>query len=136
MYYSITNDLKNNETLRPWDCESNPVKRTKEEYPYSYSNHLQWVKDADICYITEMPKDVLTVYSDRLWSWDHKKYDECCEMVWGNIGQYFHAREPERIEKFLSLYFNCAIELLKIGEECNQSSGYPLWVFWYRQIKQ
>ncbi len=115
------------------DCNGNPVERGMLEHPYTYTDHLIWVKDG--VYITMLPKNHSVVYSDRLWQWDHNKFDSCCQKIWKNEGQYFDNRKPEDIEKFLSLYFNVEIELLKIGQVCNQNSGYPLWIFFYRQNK-
>jgi hypothetical protein len=112
------------------DCGGNPVKKTKDEYPYSYDLFLQWVKSG--IYI-KSEKGCHAVYSDRLFQWDNKKYDRCCKEVWNNQGQYFNCREASDIEKFLRLYYDDPkLELVKIGEGCNVSTGYPYWVFWYK----
>lgn len=111
------------------DCNGNPVQRSKDEWPYSYSDHLVWFKDSK--YIKKLPKSCSTIYSDRLYQWDHTKYNKCCKEVWNNEGQYFNNRDPKDIEKFLSLYYDRPIELLKIGECCNVSSGYPIWIFFF-----
>lgn len=101
-----------------------PIKRTKNEYPYSYDPFLIWKGDYH--------KGVgSVVYSDRLMQWDYKKFNKCCKKVWGNEGQLFYNRKPEDIEKFLSLYWNKEIKLTAIEEGCNVSNGYPIWIFYY-----
>lgn len=107
------------------DLNGNPVKRTKEEYPYNYDSYVVWKGD-----YTENTDGC--VYSDRLFQWDWEKYNRCCEEVWGNQGQYFNNRMPEDIEKFLSLYIGKKIKLTAIMEGCNWSNGYPVWVFCYK----
>lgn len=107
------------------DLDGNPVKKTKDEYPYSYDPYVVWKGDYDKEKISNV------VYSDRLWEWDSKKYNECCQEVWNNHGQYFYNREPEDIERFLSKYFRRNIKLTVILEGCNVSNGYPVWVFYY-----
>lgn len=72
-----------------------------------------------------------TVYSDRLYQWDSKKYNECCEKVWHNHGQYFDSRKPDEIERFLSLYYDRDITLVSIYEYENASNGFPYWRFDY-----
>lgn len=106
------------------DLDGNPVKRTKEEYPYSYDAYVVWKKDY-------RKGKGNAVYSDRLLQWDYDKYNKYSKEVWNNEGQYFNDRRPEDIEKFLSLYFGKNIKLTVIMEGCNVSNGYPYWVFFY-----
>ena len=110
---------------RYMDLQGNPIKRTPTSHPYNYDEYVIW-KDAnfnvDIC-------DV--VYSDRLYQWDSQKYNMCSQEVFQNQGQYFSKREPNKIEKFLSLYFGKSIKLKAITQGCNQATGYPYWVFFY-----
>ncbi len=71
-------------------------------------------------------------YSDRLMQFDYDKFNRCCKEVWDNEGQYFdlNSRSPEQIERFLQLYYeDDEIKLIDIIEECNASSGYPVWCF-------
>ena len=72
-----------------------------------------------------------SVYSDRLYQWNAKKFNECCNIVWNNSRQYFSNRTPEEIEKFLSLYFTKEIKLVAIYEYENASNGFPYWRFDY-----
>lgn len=73
-----------------------------------------------------------SVYSDRLWQWDHEKYNRCCREVWGNEGQSFYGRSPEDIEKFLRLYLERNdVILCRILQDENHSDGFPYWRFDY-----
>jgi hypothetical protein len=100
----------------------------KIEHPYTYKPFLMWGnKDKDARYITD--------YSDRLYQQDWKKYNKCCQEVFGNQGQYFDERDPKLTEKFLCLFYEKQVKLCWIEEHCNVSNGYPLWLFGCRDIK-
>lgn len=48
----------------------------------------------------------------------------------GNEGDYWYNRDPNRIEEFLKEYFNKPnLKLIFIMEYCNASDGYPVWRF-------
>jgi hypothetical protein len=108
------------------DYEGNPVKRTKKDYPYSY--------DPYVIYRNGKNSDVTdSVYSDRLFQWDPKLYNELSEKHFGNKGQFFSNRNIESIEKFLADYLNFKdLKLIVLMEGANFSSGYPYWVFFFR----
>lgn len=110
-----------------YDIYGHPVQKTKDEYPYSYDTFVIWKKEY-------RKNKSQTVYSDRLKQWDAEKYNNCCQTVWDNHGQYFDRRTPEEIERFLSLYLEKRIKLTAITQGCNVSSGYPYWVFYYEDI--
>jgi hypothetical protein len=127
--YYFNNPYVNRNGISP---DGGKISRTKDEYPYSYSEFLVWVKKQE--YIKK--PECGGYYSDRLFQWDHKKYDKCCREVWGNEGQHFDSREPKDIENFLRLYNDDPeLELRKISEGCNVGNGYPYWVFWYKSGK-
>lgn len=105
-----------------------PVKRTRDEYPYSYDSFVVWKGDYK-------KGESNTVDSDRLRMWDSEKYDKCSMEVWNSRSSYFDEREPEEIERFLSLYLDMSIKLTAIVENCNASNGYPYWSFYYELIK-
>lgn len=110
------------------DINGNPIKRTPSTHPYNYDEYVVWKeKGCDI-------KNSSAVYSDRLYQWDSKKFNECCEKV-GQIGQYFHSTSRPKIQEFLSLYFEKEIKLTAIIQGCNQSSGFPYWVFCYEEVE-
>lgn len=105
--------------------------RTKESNPYSYDPLLQWRK------YDRTPVNASAVYSDRLAQWDHNKYRSLVDKHFTGAGDdrggdYFHSRSPQRIEAFLRDYNdNQDLELVRIEEHCNWSSGYPVWAFFY-----
>lgn len=78
-----------------------------------------------------------SVYSDRMFGWDHEKYNECCRKVWGDEGQLFYDdRRPEEVERFLRLYTgDDTLVLCRIIRYENQSTGYPYWRFDYKTDK-
>jgi hypothetical protein len=96
--------------------------RTKEEWPYSYSSYFLWGSAEKGCEV---------VYSDRLAQWDSEKSkaalaavaDENCRYgYWSTAGT----------SKYLTAYFGKPIEAVAVAEGCNVSSGYPYWIFWFR----
>lgn len=111
------------------DLDDNPIKRTPYECPYEFDEYLIW-KDENFD-----KEKYSAVYSDRLWQWDYEKYNRCCQEVFKNQGQRFDEREPEEIERFLSMYFGNEIKLLAIMKGCNVNSGFPYWIFLYEQIE-
>lgn len=74
-------------------------------------------------------ENISTVYSDRMFGWDANKFNECCERVFGNTGQYFFERKKEDIDRFLSLYFGKEVKTFLIASVENRSNGYPTWRF-------
>ena len=86
--------------------------------PYIYNNGIE-------------PND--TVYSDRLFQWDSKKYNKLCKKHFGDESQYWSNREPQKIESFLRDYIgNKKIILCRIEQQENKSTGYPLWRIDYK----
>lgn len=111
------------------DLDGKSVKRTKDEYRYSYDPYVMWKGDYK-------KNSGNVVYSDRLYQWNSEKYNECYQKVWGNKGQQFYNRSSEDIQKFLSLYFDKEIKLTVVMEGCNVSNGFPYWVFFFEDIKE
>jgi hypothetical protein len=70
-----------------------------------------------------------TAYSDRLYRENPKKHDELCQKYFGNQGQYWANRKPEKIQDFLSEFIGKSIFLCRVEDLENQSSGYPYWRF-------
>lgn len=113
------------------DLNGNIVKRTPFTHPYNYDEFVEWKKEGN----NDIEKES-AVYSDRLWEWDHEKYNKCCQKVFGDNRQYFNSSNPDEIEKFLSLYFEKEVTLIAIVKGCNQSSGFPYWIFFYKETGQ
>jgi len=77
-------------------------------------------------------KSTDTVYSDRLYQWDPEKYNELCKKHFGNMGQYWSNRKPKLIEAFLCDYIGKPVTLTKVELTENVSTGYPIWIFFYK----
>ena len=108
------------------DLEGNPISKTPSTNPYNYEEF--------VLYKSELYKEGQHAdYSDRLWEYDHKHFEDCAEKVWGNHGQYFgeRASNPEKIEEFLTLYNRKPTTLTAIVQGCNVGNGYPYWIFFY-----
>ena len=69
-----------------------------------------------------------TIYTDRLLQWDFAKHDELCDKHFGNAGQYWDNREPEKIEAFLRDWCDDQkLTLVQVTEYCNVANGFPTW---------
>lgn len=101
--------------------------RTKEDWPYSYTDHFLWGDARSI-------KGAKAVYSDRLSQWSAEKEALALKAVEGEDGRYGHWGWLAT-SKYLSVYFGKPIRAVAVAEGCNQSSGYPYWVFWYKESK-
>lgn len=105
------------------DLDGRPVHRTKEDFPYSYDGFVIWRAG-------ENSEIKSCVYSDRLYQQDYKKFNKLCKKHFGDEGQYFDRRNPEKTEEFLRDWFDKPnLRLIVIMQWCNASSGYPLWSF-------
>lgn len=108
--------------------------KNKQEYPYSYDEFLQWEKKLGDFKGYGTDKEIHGLYSDRLFQWDPKKYNQICRDVFDNEGQYWNSRSPKDTEKFLQLYLDDpTVTLQWIIEGCNPGSGFPYWVFGYKK---
>lgn len=113
------------------DIDGNPVERTPLTHKYSYDEFVLYKA-------SNFDKKDCWVYSDRMLQWDREKYSEAFHKVWpGKTGcQSFWDRTPEEINRFLSLYFDKNVTLTAIMQGCNASTGYPYWVFAYKEVKE
>lgn len=102
-----------------------PNFRPKWKYPYSYDPFTIFRHK------TETPEH--SVYTDRMYKWDSKKFDALCTEYFGNTSQYFDNRDPKKIEAFLSAYLDKDVILCEIIEYCDVSSGYPTWRLDYKE---
>jgi hypothetical protein len=105
------------------DENDRPVERNKIDYPYSYDGFV-------VYRFGENSEATGTIYSDRLFQWDPEKYDILCEKHFGNSGQMWGHRDPDKIRDFLSEYTgDVELQIVFIMEYCNQANGYPYWRF-------
>lgn len=94
-------------------------RKTKFTHPYSYDPIVQYRASGE---------SNGTIYTDRLLQWDFEKHDKLCVKHFGNTGQYWDNREPEKIEAFLRDWCDDrGLMLIQVTEYCNQATGYPTW---------
>lgn len=110
------------------DIDGNPIERTPFSHPYSYDAYVVYKAD-------DYNKKDTWVYSDRLLQWDRGAFKTAVREVWPDKSgsQTFSGRKPEDINRFLSLYFGKEVRLTAIQQACNVSTGYPCWIFAYRE---
>lgn len=99
------------------------VERNPFSHPYSFDGYVVWSSGTY--------EEYNTVWSDRLLQWDYDKTRRLMGVHFGSFGDYYDDRTPQKIQSFLSDYFERPIQLHRIMKYCNQSSGYPVWRFDY-----
>lgn len=126
-HYTVDHNGQPIPYLIGWDGER--IMRTPSSYPYSYDPHFTWKSE-------RFETTDRAVYSDRLFQWNSKAFNEAVAAVWPDdpVGQMFHSRNPVDIQRFLCLYFSKDVELTGVLQGCNVSNGYPYWIFAYRDI--
>jgi hypothetical protein len=93
-------------------------------------------ESAKVYWDTDAPKGGSGAYSDRMIEWDYQKHKSLLKQVFGDEGQFWHNREPSKIELFLKKYFDQPdLELVEIWQMNNASSGYPIWYFFWKVEK-
>lgn len=98
--------------------------RGKHSHPYAYDAFYHW-RDRHI-------KRAHAVYHDRMQQWDWDKFEKARKLI---TGKWFYECTREELSAFLSAYFDKEIKAVALVEGCNQTSGYPYWVFYYREVK-
>jgi hypothetical protein len=101
--------------------------REKSAWPYAYSEFYLFGGKAGA------DASDAANYSDRLWEWDRAKADRlwvehCKGHRWDNA-------PIEKLDAFMSAYWERKLEVTALAEGCNPSNGYPYWIVWYRWVK-
>jgi hypothetical protein len=99
-------------------------RHTKEQYPYSYSEHFVW-REEDRARL----KTAEAVYHDRMAQWDHAKFEAACAV---GPRRHFNQWSKDDLSKFLTTYFGKPTRCVALSEGANVSSGFPFFVFWFR----
>jgi hypothetical protein len=102
-------------------CSPNQKNRTKEEYPYGYSDHFLWGTPAE---------GDSAVYTDRLSQWDHDAFSRACRKSSKSFRQYSKADA----DVFITEYYGRPTSVSALSEGCNVSNGYPYWVFSFHHL--
>ena len=78
-----------------------------------------------------------SVYSDRMYGWNSKKYNECCRSIWNDESQVFYDdRTPEEVERFLRAYTEDETLTLCRIIRYERIDGYSVWRFDYNTEKK
>lgn len=118
-------EYKNGDEKIFLNLEGDIVERNPIDFPYSFDRYLIWKSKK-----YRRNKSYNISYSDRLKNNDTKRFTEAKMQIFEN-SSYTFPEDPEKIEKFLSIYFKRKIELIAVEVECNRSNGYPYWIFYY-----
>ncbi len=112
------------------DMYGNPIERHPEFYPYSFDMYVTYD------HRKELGNDFKGAYTDRLFQWDTKKYNEARKKVFDNISQHFDD-PPKQIEEFLRAYYDDdSIVIALICKGCNWANGFPVWYLgWITEAK-
>ncbi len=67
------------------------------------------------------------VYTDHLLLSDFDKWERLAQKHFGDSGQDFNKRPPNKIEAFLKDWYDRDLELVEISETKNVATGFPTW---------
>lgn len=114
------------------DLNGKPVERTPSSHPYNYDMYVlgNWGHQS-----TDS-----SMYSDRFQLCDSDKegklsFHALKRKHMPQNGDYFTCVPKATIELILSEWYDKPIELTALLQGCNVSSGYPLWLFYFRDKK-
>lgn len=112
------------------DLNGRPVKRTPASHPYSYDEFVIFKSE-------RFEKTDCMVYHDRMMQWSGSAFSKAVREVWPDKphSQMFDGKKPADINRFLNLYFGKEVELTAVLQGCNVSSGYPYWIFAYKEME-
>lgn len=105
--------------------------RGRHEYPYSHDGYLQFKK------VDTLPPNTSAKETDRMLDENYTRFRQLSEKHFKNERDpggemYFGSRSPAAIEGFLRDFYNDpGLELLRIEEHRNRSSGHMLWAFFF-----
>jgi hypothetical protein len=106
------------------------VEKPISSYPYAYSAFLIYYN-----YEAKGKKVNGVVYSDRLFEQNYYRYNRLCLKYFKDTSLLWHEREPEKVEAWLSDYFEKPVTLIAIVRDCHTSNGNHLCVFFYCEKK-
>jgi hypothetical protein len=106
----------------------------RNTHPYSFSEIIHWQdgkwKQGSYGPVPDV-QGADAAYSDRLSQRDWTRYFDACRST--GEGQ-LHMRSRRRISKLLTYYFGRETKALGLVEGCNQSSGYPYYIFFFKHV--
>lgn len=125
--------LDENDSIIQVDIDGMVIERPKSEYPYNYSSFCIFNIEKDkLAEIEKNKNPIYSIYTDRMFMANPDRYNRLSLEIFGDKSQYFNSRSPKKIEAFLQeFYSDKSLQLIKIIESCNSSTGYPCWYFKY-----
>ena len=97
------------------------ITRDRMSYPYSYDPFLIYWNEE-----TEGIECNNSIYTDRLSGWDYNKLRSLSQKHFGEQGDYWNNRSPEKIEAFLSEWTGKKVTLIANIQYVHLSNGFPL----------
>lgn len=96
--------------------------RGPDKYPYSFDTYFTWRPDPD------KAEGAGAIYSDRMREWDWEK----AKMAFKDSGST-ESMKPNQAKRVIELYYDGKYECVGYAVACNQSSGYPIGVFYIKE---
>lgn len=111
-------------------CDFSYEKRTPESHPYTYDAFFVFGGN-DVRKAQKAGQDIQTAYHDRMMQWDVKAWNRACGKSGGRAPHRY--MNKKQAQQFLSAYYeDKPVEIIALAEGCNQSSGYPYWIFYWK----
>ena len=116
------------------DVKGNPVKRTRDKFPYSYDPYVIYQRP-------EFKESDLTFYSDRVEHcyFTREEQDKALEKMglkrYGGSWERFSWKNPSQVQEYLSILMNKPILVTAITEGANHATGYEYWIVYVQEVK-
>lgn len=100
--------------------------RTKFSHPYSYD---------PIVLVDTGAKGDASAYSDRMVGWNYEKFYACLGKINNGKGEMAFRWGDRKLVTALMRDYNDdpALEVTRVVEMCNASTGYPVWLVVYKK---
>lgn len=76
----------------------------------------------------------MVAYSDTMFFQAAASYDAACQHVFGKMVQDFDGIEHQKIEQFLTVFFQKPVAFESVLKEKNMADGFPVWLFTFSFI--
>ena len=103
--------------------------RSQHDYPYAFDTFYLW-KDESHDQATDSSVD-----SDRMFMEAHSNFIRARRKVDEDKpqSQHFSDFTPDKTSEFLTLFYRREIKATALAKGCNQSTGHPIYTFFYRE---
>ena len=104
-------------------------RRTREEYPYSFSAHYIFRDGAKVRFGIEGADGF---YTDRMRSWEPEKFERAMKGF-GFYGTLPSGNAKVACNRAAKIYFGEDAECVGYALDCNVSNGYPIGIFFIKR---